>query len=178
HKFIAKLSASRAVAKNQTLDESHILEHILRTNRIDIPAQSGPLTYRQAEELVHQRGALEFAFPLPPQQLLEFMAQSVKANQLRLAEHVPGVFDGDMVIFSAARGRSDNGGGPRPRSRWRGLRTGRAARSQQRIWRPYVAGEIATYSVDSTHLEMLTADSLRAYGEHLKLLLQTQVTLR
>jgi len=83
-----------------------------------------------------------------------------------------------MVIFSAARGRSDNGGGPRPRSRWRGLRTGRAARSQQRIWRPYVAGEIATYSVDSTHLEMLTADSLRAYGEHLKLLLQTQVTLR
>ena len=66
HKFIAKLSASRAVAKNQTLDESHILEHILRTNRIDIPVQSGPLTYRQAEELVHQQGALEFAFPLPP----------------------------------------------------------------------------------------------------------------
>ena len=58
HKFIAKLSANRAVAKNHGLDESQVLEHILRTNRIDIPEQSGPLTYRQAEELARQQGAV------------------------------------------------------------------------------------------------------------------------
>jgi thioesterase domain-containing protein/acyl carrier protein len=149
NKFLAKLTASRAVAKNQALDED-MLEHILRTNRVDIPVQSGPL--------------------------LEFMVQSVKANQRRLTEHVPGVFDGDMVIFCAARTNSENGTGPRPKSRWRGLRTGRAARSQQRVWRPYVAGEVSTYSVDSTHLEMLTADSLSAYGEQLRLFLKTRVT--
>ncbi len=116
--FIAKLSATRAATKNQTPDESQILEHLLRTNRIDVPMQSGPLNYRQAEELMHQHGS---ALPLPPQQLLVFMVHSVKTNQRRLADHVPGVFDGDMVIFAAARGRSD-----RSRARWRGLRTGRA----------------------------------------------------
>ena len=104
------------------------------------------------------------------------MVDSVKANQLRLLDHVPGVFDGDMVIFSAARGRSENGARPRPR--WRVRRTGRAARSQQRVWRPYVTGEIAAYSVDSTHLEMLTADSLSAYGEQLQLFLQSRITQR
>jgi thioesterase domain-containing protein len=172
NKFIAKLSANRAAAENQTLDEGQILEHLLRTNRIDIPVQSEPLSYRQAEELAHQHGV---ALPLPPQQLLEFMVHSVQTNQRRLADHVPGVFDGDMVIFAAARGRSENGRG---RSRWRGLRTGRAARSQQRVWRPYVTGEIATYSVDSTHLEMLTADSLSTYGEQLELILQSRITQR
>ncbi|GBG35928.1 hypothetical protein NJB14197_41400 [Mycobacterium montefiorense] len=172
HKLMAKMTANRAVAKNHTLDESQVLEHILRTNRIDIPERSEPLTYRQAAELAQQQGVM---FGLPPQQLLAFMAQSVTANQLHLAEHEPGVFDGDMVIFSAARARSDNGDGHRRR---RGQRIGRVARSQQRVWRPYVAGEIATYSVDSTHLEMLTADSLSEYGEQLKLFLETRVTPR
>ncbi|CQD22142.1 syringomycin synthetase [Mycobacterium lentiflavum] len=172
NKFVARLNANRAIAKNETLDESQILEHILRTNRIDIPVQSGPLDYRQAEELVHQHGA---GIPLPPQQLLEFMVHSVQTNQRHLLDHVPGVFDGDMVIFCAARGRTDDGRG---RSRWRSLRTGRAARSQQRLWRPYVAGEIAIYSVDSTHLEMLTADALSTYGEQLGLYLHTRVTQR
>ncbi|BBY24058.1 hypothetical protein MSTO_42630 [Mycobacterium stomatepiae] len=171
-KFIAKLNANRAAAKNQTLDEGPILEHLLRTNRIDLPEQSEPLDYRRAEELVQQHGV---DFPLPPRQLLELMVHSVKTNQLHLLDHVPGVFDGDTVIFAAARGRTENG---RARTRWRGLRTGRAARSQQRLWRPYVAGEIATYSVDSTHLEMLTAETLRAYGEQLRLYLYSRVTLR
>ena len=114
----AALSAnSRVIARNQALAESQVLEHILRTNRIDIPVQSGPLTYRQAEELIQQREAVEFA--LPPRQLLEFMVQSVNANQLYLLEHVPDVFDGDMVIFSAARnGNENNGRRSRLMSRW------------------------------------------------------------
>jgi thioesterase domain-containing protein/acyl carrier protein len=146
----AALGANTVIAGNQALDESQILEHILRTNRIDIPVRSGPLTYRQAEELIHQREAVEFALPLPPQQLLEFMVQSVNANQLYLSEHVPDVFDGDMVIFSAARRESDRDS------------------SLLQSWRPYVAGDITEYSIDCTHQEMLTTESLSMYGKQLK----------
>ncbi|WP_142279029.1 non-ribosomal peptide synthetase, partial [Mycobacterium sherrisii] len=141
NKFAAMLTA-KAAAKNPVLD-GQTVAHVLRSNGVDLPAQSAGL--------------------------LEFLVHSVKANQGRLAEHVPSVFDGDLVIFAAARTSSENGGGGRPKSRWRGRRTGRAARAQQRVWRPYVAGDIVTYSVDSTHLEMLTADALSGYAEHLRL---------
>ena len=144
-------TANRVIARNQGSDESQILEHILQMNHIDIPEQSGPLTYPQAAELIHQQlEAVEFA----PNQLLEFMVQSVTANQLYLQEHVPDVFDGDMVIFSAARSRNGNGS------------------SHLQSWRPYVAGDITTYSVDCTHHEMLTTSSLSMYGEQLKLSLE------
>ena len=39
-------------------------------------------------------------------------------------------------------------------------------------WRPYVAGDITTYSVDCTHHEMLTTASLSTYSEQLKLSLE------
>jgi non-ribosomal peptide synthetase component F/thioesterase domain-containing protein len=170
NKVIARFRANKVIARNQALDESQVLEYILRTNRIDVPVQSGPLTYRQAEELIHQREAMEFA--LPPRQLLEFMVKSVNANQLYLLEHVPDVFDGDMVIFSAARSANENNRGPRLGLRWRGPRTRMATRSHLQSWRPYVAGDITAYSVDCTHYEMLTTGSLSMYGEQLKLSLE------
>jgi thioesterase domain-containing protein len=146
-------SANRVIASNQASDESQILEHILRINRIDIPEHSGPLTYPQATELILQQlEVVEFA--LPPQQLLEFIVNRVTANQLYLQEHVPDVFDGDMVIFSAARSINGNGS------------------SHLQSWRPYVAGDITTYSVDCTHHEMLTTASLSTYSEQLKLSLE------
>ncbi|MGO9035955.1 thioesterase domain-containing protein, partial [Mycobacterium sp.] len=145
-------STNRVIARNQASDESQILEHILRINHIDIPEQSGPLTYPQAAELIHQQ--LEEVVEFAPNQLLEFMVQSVTANHSYLQEHVPDVFDGDMVIFSAARSRNRNGS------------------SHLQSWRPYVAGDITTYSVDCTHHEMLTTASLGMYGEQLKLSLE------
>jgi hypothetical protein len=111
-------------------------------------------------------------FALPPRQLLEFMVKSVNANQLYLLEHVPDVFDGDMVIFSAARSANENNRGPRLGLRWRGPRTRMATRSHLQSWRPYVAGDITAYSVDCTHYEMLTTGSLSMYGEQLKLSLE------
>jgi thioesterase domain-containing protein len=135
--------------RSQAIDESQILDRFLRSNHIDIPVQSEPLTYRQAEQLIQQRGAVKFA--LPPRQLLKFMVQSVNANQLYLLEHVPGVFDGDMVIFSAARSGNETDS------------------SQLQSWRPYVAGDITVYSVDCAHHEMLTTGSLSMYGQQLKL---------
>ncbi len=146
-------SAGMVIAKEQASGETQILEHILRSNRIDIPEQSAPLTYRQAAELIRQQ--LDVAeFVLPPDRLLEFMVKSVTANQMYLAEHEPEVFDGDMVTFSAAR--SDN----------------EKDSSQLHSWRPYVAGDIRTYSVDCTHYEMLSTGSLSMYGEQLKLALE------
>ena len=139
---------------NQAIDENQILEHILRTNRIDISVHSGPLTYRQVEELIQQQPeAVEFA--VPPKQLLEFILKSVNANQLYLLEHVPDVFDGDMIVFSAARSETDRDS------------------SLLQSWRPYVAGDITEHSVDCGHHEMLSTESLSIYGEQLKLLLET-----
>ncbi|MGC1153535.1 MAG: hypothetical protein WA925_16150, partial [Mycobacterium sp.] len=71
-----------------------------------------------------------------------------------LLEHVPDVFDGDMVIFSAARSG---------RNRYSSL---------LHSWRPYVAGDITGHSVDCTHHEMLSTESLGVYGGRLKLLLE------
>ena len=171
NKGIARFNANKVIARNQALAESQILEHIFRINRIDIPEQSEPLTYQQAEELIHrQREAVEFA--LPPRQLLEFMVQSVNANQSYLLEHEPDVFDGDMVVFSAARSGNENGSGSKLGSLWRGPRGRMASRSLQ-SWRPYVAGDITGHSVDCTHHEMLTIRSLSIYGEQLKLSLET-----
>jgi thioesterase domain-containing protein len=168
----ARIIANKGKANNQALAESRVLEHILRINCIDIPVQSLPLTHRQAEELIHQqREAVEFG--LPPKQLLEFMIQSSDVNQLHLLEHVPDVFDGDMVVFSAAGNINGKGSVPKLRSRWRGLRTRWITRSRRRSWRPYVAGDITACSVDCTHYEMLTIRSLSEYGKRLKLLLET-----
>jgi thioesterase domain-containing protein/acyl carrier protein len=155
-----------AAAASSALDEGQILEHVLRTNRIGIPPLPGPLTYERAEEIIAQRGAVEF--PLPPKELVELMVRSVNANQSHLRRYVPGVFDGDMVIFSALRSGIANAGTATLRSRLAGLRTRIAARSTLRKWRDHVAGDLTAQSVDCTHHDMLNTASLRLYGEQLK----------
>jgi thioesterase domain-containing protein len=124
------LGANRVIAQNQPVNASQVLEHILR-----------------------EREAADFA--LPPQQLLEFVVQRVNANQVHLLEHVPDAFDGDMVIFSAARSE------------------GNRDASLLQSWRPYVAGDITEHSVDCTHYAMLSTESLSEYGAQLKRLLET-----
>jgi len=142
-------TANRVIPSDQAADESAVLDHILRANRIDVPEQSAPLTYQHAAELIH-RQVDGTEFPIPPRHLLEFMVQSVTANQLHLGEHVPDVFDGDLVIFSAARDGHEEDS------------------SRSHSWRPYVAGDVTTYSVDCSHHEMLTTGSLSIYGAQLK----------
>ena len=131
--------------------ESRLLERFLRFSRIDIPEQSEPLTYRQAEELIRQQGQV-VEFVLPPRQILEFAVQNHVANQLYLRNHVPDVFDGDVIIFSATRGDEDQNSLCHPQD-----------------WRPYVAGDITVYPVDCGHDVMMTPESLDMYGQQLKL---------
>jgi amino acid adenylation domain-containing protein/non-ribosomal peptide synthase protein (TIGR01720 family) len=150
------LSANNTVT-NLALDdesqgESRLLDLFLRSTGIDIPGQSEPLTYRQAEELIRRQGEV-VEFVLPPRQLFELVVQNYNANQLYLLDHVPDVFDGDTIIFSA---RSEN----------------EKDSSNPENWRPYVAGEITVYPVDCGHDEMMATESLSIYAEQLKISLE------
>jgi amino acid adenylation domain-containing protein len=135
---------------NHGLREEHVLEEISRFYRIDNSEQNGSLTYEQIEDLVRERGAIEFR---RYKQLLDLLVQNFNSNMSRYQAHEPGVFDGDIVIFSAVRDESDR------------------SSSLLQSWRSYVAGDIAVYSIDCTHQEMLTSESLSMYGKQLSHLL-------
>src|SRR5262249_49543604 len=124
---------------------SRLLERFLRYSGIDIPEQPEPLTYPQAEELIRQQGKFTEAV-LPPRQILEFAVRNHVANQVHRRNHVPDVFDGDVIIFSATRGDDDQNNLCHPQE-----------------WRHYVAGNITVYPVDCGHDEMMTPETLDMY---------------
>ncbi|MBX8687677.1 amino acid adenylation domain-containing protein, partial [Mycobacterium sp. 20091114027_K0903767] len=162
------VNANRLIAMNPSWRQIHVLKHILRVNHIDVPRKWGSLTYQEAEELLRRRGSVEFA--LPPKQLVDFMAESLTTNWLRLLEHKPDVFDGDVVIFSAGRRRNI----PTLRLRRPGPLTRLAFRYQQRSWRPYVSGNVTEHPVGCSHYEMLATASLGQYGHYFKARSQDQ----
>ncbi|WP_231992139.1 non-ribosomal peptide synthetase [Mycobacterium sp. ACS4331] len=164
------VNANTVLARNHALGESHVLKHILRSNRIKVPWRWGPLTYQRAQELINRQHGGEFG--LPSGELLEFMARSLATNWPLLLEHELEVFDGDAVVFSASRGAHF----PSFRSRKRGRLARMAVRYQQRSWRPFVAGECSENAVDCTHYEMLTGPSLDTYGEQLQRLLGSELS--
>ena len=120
---------------------------VLRFYLKGLPEQDGPLTYEQIEELLRERGAAEFP---RYKQVLDLFVHNVKNGITLYPAHEPGVFNGDMIIFSAVRDLNDQ------------------SSSLLRSWRPYVAGDITVYSIDCTHHEMLTAESVSMYGKQLK----------
>jgi nonribosomal peptide synthetase DhbF len=120
---------------------------VLRFYLKGAPEQDGPLTYEQIEELLRERGAAEFP---RYKQVLDLFVHNVKSGMTLYPAHEPGVFNGDMIIFSAVRDLNDR------------------SSSLLRSWRPYVAGDITEYSIDCKHHEMLTAESVSMYGKQLK----------
>ena len=129
--------------------ESYVLELMVRYLRIDIPEQSEPLNYKQVENLFHH----QFGLPIPQLRVfLDFFVQNLKASFLYLSEHMPAVFDGDMVIFSTTQNEADS--------------------DFPLHWRPYVNGDIVVHSIECQHLEMLSPESIEMYGKQLKLLLE------
>jgi thioesterase domain-containing protein/acyl carrier protein len=132
--------------------DQDILEEVLRFYHLSVPEGDDPVTYKQVAELVRERDPVEFA---RYKQYLDFIGRNHTSNLALLRAHEPGVFDGHMTIFSAARTQSDY------------------SSSLLEIWRPYVAGDIAVHSIDCTHEEMLNAEPLGMYGEQLKDLLAT-----
>ncbi|OBH97804.1 tryptophan 2,3-dioxygenase family protein [Mycobacterium sp. E2733] len=136
---------------NEDLDDWTKHLDALRFYRIGSSEGSDLFTYEQIEELIRERGAEEFAAEFPRyQQVLDLFIKNIN-NDIELARtHEPGVFTGDMVLFSAARGETSQGP------------------SLLQSWRPFVAGDITMHSIDCTHQEMLTSESLSMYGEKIK----------
>ncbi len=134
--------------------EKRLLDLFLRSSGLDVPEEPEPLTYQRAEELISQQGRV-VEFVLPPREIFEFAVQNHNANLLYLREHVPGVFDGDMTIFTAARSSEIDSDLCDPQN-----------------WRPYVAGDITVYPVDCEHDEMINPETLDMYGRQLKLCLE------
>jgi amino acid adenylation domain-containing protein len=137
---------SGVTVPNHALVEQDTLEAVLRFYRIDIPEQDGPLSYEQVEELVREQAALEFR---RHKQLLDWIVQNLDNNRALQEAHEPGVLNGDAIIFSAVRDESDRSSSP------------------LQGWRPYVAGDITEHSINCTHEDMLTAESLSLYGQQL-----------
>ncbi|WP_276206960.1 non-ribosomal peptide synthetase [Mycobacterium sp. IS-1264] len=139
---------------NDALDKKHMLEEVLRFYGITVPEQDATLTYEQIAALVRERAAVEF--PQYEQLLgslvenLDLLVRNVNGNRALQRSHEPGVFDGDMIIFSAAQVESN--------------RTSCALEA----WRPYVAGDVTEYATDCAHEVMLTPESLRRYGQQIK----------
>ncbi|MGW5073598.1 non-ribosomal peptide synthase/polyketide synthase [Rhodococcus sp. NPDC004095] len=83
---------------------------------------------------------------------VERMLASARHNSELMDRHRPGVYEGDVLYFTAARDDSTG---------TRGAQT----------WRPYVLGEIENRAVDSTHWQMTSPDALETVGpvtrEHL-----------
>jgi thioesterase domain-containing protein/acyl carrier protein len=148
-------SDSNVTLPNQALVENQVLEEVLRFYRVDIPEQDGPLTYQQVEELVRERGSVEFA---RYKQLFDLAVQNLSSSMALQRTHEPGVFDGDAIIFSAL-----------PDER---IRSSSPLQSLLESWRPYVAGDITEYSIDCRHQDMVAAESLSLYGQQIKLSLE------
>ncbi|WP_141681683.1 non-ribosomal peptide synthetase, partial [Mycobacterium malmoense] len=85
--------------------------------------------------------------------LLELVAGNARDNLARYRSHDPGVFRGDITIFSAGRDEDERGA------------------FLVRSWRPYVSGDVLAYSVDCGHDDMLTTDAVGLYGQRLRHLL-------
>ncbi|WP_155764474.1 non-ribosomal peptide synthetase, partial [Mycobacterium colombiense] len=133
--------------------EEDVLEDVLRFCRIDVPEQDEPLTYQRVEELLLARGIAEFP---RYKQLLDLGVQNINSNGALYRAHEPGVFDGDISIFTAVRDEGDH-----------------SSHLLQR-WRPYVTGDINSYPIDCVHEEMMSTESLTLYGQQLKVLLKAE----
>jgi amino acid adenylation domain-containing protein len=132
---------------NHALSEKDILEEVSRFYRLGNPEQDESLTYEQIEEIVRELGDVEFS---RYKQLLDLLIQNLNTNMALYRSHEPAVFDGDIIIFSAAGDVSDR------------------SSFLMESWRPYITGDTTVYSIDCTHNEMLTAESVSRYGEQLK----------
>ena len=125
----------------ETVDDSYILTQVLRFFGIDVPQHHGLLTYQRVHELITRHQAL-------PPQLVQPIIRNTKMNMTYLLEHLPGVFDGDVVIFSAEK-------------------TGNSSALYE-LWRPYITGNITLHPINTTHHDMLSSTTLTTYNQQLK----------
>ncbi len=135
------------------LSEQQVLDDVLRAYDISTDAHTGPPTDEQLAELLRESGVADIS---RHRQLVDLLVGNLNANIELYRLHEPGLFDGDLSVFSAVRDQSD--------------RSSLLVRS----WEPYASGDVLTFAVDCTHNEMLTAESAEMYGEQLRRLVRAE----
>ncbi|OBH58228.1 hypothetical protein A5686_24940 [Mycobacterium sp. E2479] len=138
---------SRMALQDYALDETQIVKEILEFYGVSTPEPNESLTFEQIEELIRRHEAIELS---RHKDLLNLLLANLNTNLAMYRVHEPGILEGDMTIFSAARDDSDRG------------------THLLQSWRPYATGDITVYQVDCTHNEMLTTESAGMYGQRLK----------
>ncbi|WP_233530075.1 non-ribosomal peptide synthase/polyketide synthase [Antrihabitans stalagmiti] len=108
----------------------------------DLEVEIDSLTVDSTDELLTQLDGVEL--PASPEQIHR-LVEAAEHNAALLRLHTPRRFDGDVLFFTAAAGRSD---------------VARTADS----WLPYVERIVANHRIDCTHWQMCTADTLETVG--------------
>nr|WP_084271280.1 non-ribosomal peptide synthetase [Mycobacterium avium] len=139
-------------APDAALAEQHMMEEALRSH-LAAADHDQPHAHRQFNQLVREAGAEGMS---RHKRLFDVLFGNARNNIERSKIHEPGVFLGDVTIFSAARDHED-----------------RSAFLAEN-WRPYVAGDIVIHEIDCTHDEILNADVVDSYGQRLGQLLGAQ----
>jgi thioesterase domain-containing protein/acyl carrier protein len=143
----------RMTSGNHEFDEQQVLEQVLRTYNVGVPAPGEPLSYDRMAALLRESGVAEIS---QYKQLFDLLVGNLKDNVARYRIHEPRLFDGEITLFPAVRDQSERGS------------------SLVQSWAPYASGEILTYPVDCTHDEMLTAGSVPMYGQQLRELVRAE----
>ncbi|WP_438268932.1 amino acid adenylation domain-containing protein [Mycobacterium avium] len=139
-------------APDAALAEQHMMEEALRSH-LAAADHDQPHAHRQFNQLVREAGAEGMS---RHKRLFDVLFGNARNNIERSKIHEPGVFLGDVTIFSAVRDHED-----------------RSALLAEN-WRPYVAGDIVIHEIDCTHDEILNADVVDSYGQRLGQLLGAQ----
>ncbi|WP_156675154.1 non-ribosomal peptide synthetase, partial [Mycobacterium sp. E2989] len=85
--------------------------------------------------------------------LVDLLTDNARKNAAWYRAHRPGVLRGNITVFAATADGGDR------------------AAFLASSWRPYVSGEILTYSIECAHDDMLANDSVGLYGQRLRHLL-------
>ncbi|WP_120313417.1 non-ribosomal peptide synthase/polyketide synthase, partial [Mycobacterium mantenii] len=139
------------------LGEQHVLDDVLRgyhiSTQTSTDGRTGPPTDEQLAELLRESGVADGS---RHRWLVDLLVRNLGDNIELYRLHEPGLFDGDISVFSAVRDQSDRGS------------------LLARYWEPYASGDVLTYPVDCTHDEMLTAGSVQTYSERLRQLIRAE----
>lgn len=93
---------------------------------------------------------LEVAETSSYRKIFDLFVDNMRNNIMLAQTHEPSVFDGEMTVFSASRGQPDRGA------------------FLARSWEPFASGKVVVHSIDCTHNELLTVESVDEYGHELR----------
>jgi thioesterase domain-containing protein len=102
----------------------------------------GPLTFAEVAEILQSRGS---ALASLQEHHIEAVVQIMINNAQLALDFVPGLFEGDLLLFNSTIDRAENSPGAE-------------------VWRPYVAGRIESQDVTTRHDRMTQPGSLAQIG--------------